>query len=97
MTLLRIEEVCRRIGFGKTKIYEMIKENAFLPGYSDGKHRRWLEHEVEAFRILYWGLDEPMPAIRPEVLDLIHGYLAQNQSSHLVGDFVKKGVLHDKQ
>lgn len=75
MALLKIREVCSKVGFGRTKIYEMIKNKKFLPGHFDGHNRRWKEEEVDAFRILYWGLDEALPDISEESLRNIKGYL----------------------
>ena len=48
--LIRLEEVCRRAGLGKTKIYALIKEGRFPPPYKISPFiSRWSERELVAW------------------------------------------------
>jgi prophage regulatory protein len=45
--LIKLDEVCRRVGLGKSMIYEMIKEDRFPPPYKISPFAsRWSENEV---------------------------------------------------
>lgn len=61
--LIKISEVIKIVEFKKTKIYKMINNGTFPPGFSDGIYRRWSKNEIQAFRVLYWGLNEKIPKI----------------------------------
>lgn len=44
---LKLAEVCRRVGLGKTMVYEMIKEQRFPKPYKiAATASRWSEREV---------------------------------------------------
>ena len=43
---LKLCEVSRRVGLGKTRIYAMISEGSFPRPYKIGKSSRWSEREV---------------------------------------------------
>ena len=46
--LLRIDDVCRTIGLGKTKIYEMVREGEFPPPVAlTSRSRAWRQDEVQ--------------------------------------------------
>ena len=48
--LLRLAEVCRRVGLGKSMIYEMIRQDRFPPPYKISPFAsRWSEREVVAW------------------------------------------------
>lgn len=47
---IRLKEVERRVGFGRTSIYQMIKEGEFPRPYHHGKKSLWLESEVLAWQ-----------------------------------------------
>lgn len=48
--LIKLPEVAKRIGLGKTMIYRMIKEGNFPRAYKvNGAATRWSEHEVAAW------------------------------------------------
>ncbi len=47
--LLQLPEVCRQVGFGKTAIYRMIKEETFPEPIKLGPASRWSQNEVQAW------------------------------------------------
>ncbi len=47
MELLRLKEVEEKVGWKKTKIYAMIKENAFPAPRKFNRSSRWLSSEIE--------------------------------------------------
>ena len=48
--LIKLDEVCRRVGLGKTMIYAMIKGGRFPPPYKISAFAsRWSEREVVAW------------------------------------------------
>lgn len=48
--LLKLPEVCRRVGLGKTMVYEMIRDGRFPPPYKISPFAsRWSEREVVAW------------------------------------------------
>jgi prophage regulatory protein len=48
--LLRLPEVCRRVGLGKSMIYDMIRQDRFPPPYKISPFAsRWSEREVVAW------------------------------------------------
>jgi prophage regulatory protein len=48
--LIKLDEVCRRAGLGKSMIYEMIKESRFPRPYKISPFAsRWSEREVVAW------------------------------------------------
>ena len=50
-SFLRLSEVRRRVGFGNTKIYQLIKDNMFPKQVKvfGGRDSRWLESEINAW------------------------------------------------
>ena len=59
--LLSINEVCSIMRFSKSKVYQMVREQTFPSGLSDGWRRLWYEPEIRAFRVLYWNTNEKIP------------------------------------
>ncbi|RHW16871.1 AlpA family phage regulatory protein [Sphingomonas gilva] len=48
--LIKLDEVCRRVGLGKSMIYEMIKEGRFPRPYKISPFAsRWSEIEIVAW------------------------------------------------
>ena len=48
--LVKLDEVCRRVGLGKSMIYQMIKEGRFPPPYKISPFAsRWSEQELVAW------------------------------------------------
>ena len=47
--LLKLNEVSRRVGLGKTRIYSMISEGIFPAPYKIINASRWSEQEVVAW------------------------------------------------
>lgn len=39
--LLRLDDVLKVVGIGKTKLYELIQQGSFPPGCSIGRARLW--------------------------------------------------------
>jgi prophage regulatory protein len=39
--LLRLDDVLKIVGLGKTKLYALIQEGSFPPGFSIGRARLW--------------------------------------------------------
>lgn len=39
--LLRLDDVLQIVGLGKTKLYSLIQEGSFPPGFSIGRARLW--------------------------------------------------------
>ena len=44
--LIRLPEVANRVGIGKTKIYDLIKQNAFPKPVKVGKASLWSSEKV---------------------------------------------------
>ena len=53
MKLLNVKEVTEKLSCSRSHLYELLKNDAFLPGCGAGKRRRWREDEVDAFIILF--------------------------------------------
>lgn len=48
--LIRLDEVCRRVGVGKSMVYEMIRGGRFPRPYKISPYAsRWSEHEIVAW------------------------------------------------
>ncbi len=47
MKFLRLKEVEKKVGWKKTKIYAMIKENTFPAPKKFNRSSRWLSSEIE--------------------------------------------------
>jgi prophage regulatory protein len=47
--LIKLPEVCRQAGFGKSAIYEMISNGAFPKPIKLGYGSRWSQQEVQAW------------------------------------------------
>lgn len=48
--LIKLDEVCRRVGLGKSMIYDMIKTNRFPAPYKISPFAsRWSEQEIVAW------------------------------------------------
>lgn len=48
--LIKLSEVAKRIGLGKTMIYKMVKDGSFPKPYKlNGAATRWSEQEVAAW------------------------------------------------
>ena len=52
--LLDLAKVKEKIGFGRTKIYEMINEGDFPPGKMVENRRRWRESEIDRWIERAW-------------------------------------------
>ena len=48
-SLLRIEDVMRRVGFRRNKLYDLINEGAFPRPAKIGRISVWPSHEVDKF------------------------------------------------
>ncbi len=47
MKRLRIAEVMEKVGFKKTKVYDLIKKGEFPKARKDGVTAFWLEDEID--------------------------------------------------
>jgi prophage regulatory protein len=47
--LIKLPEVCRQAGFGKSAIYEMISNGTFPKPIKLGYGSRWSQQEVQAW------------------------------------------------
>lgn len=47
--LIKLPEVCRQAGFGKSTIYELIAADAFPAPTKLGRFSRWSQQEVQAW------------------------------------------------
>ena len=47
--LIKLPEVCRQAGFGKSAIYEMINNGTFPKPIKLGYGSRWSQQEVQAW------------------------------------------------
>jgi prophage regulatory protein len=47
--LIKLPEVCRQVGFGKSTIYELIAAGAFPTPAKLGRYSRWSQLEVQAW------------------------------------------------
>ncbi len=43
---LRLEQVCAKVGLGKTSVYALIARGLFPEPYKFGRSSRWLELEI---------------------------------------------------
>lgn len=52
MNILRLNDVTKKVGLGKTSLYSLIKENDFpLQVKLSAKATGWLEHEVDEWLV----------------------------------------------
>jgi len=56
--IIRLPEVCERVGLGKTAIYGRIKDHTFPPPIKLGRASGWVEEEVQQW------VDEQIEATR---------------------------------
>jgi len=47
--LIKLPEVCRQVGLGKSSIYEMIAAEAFPPPIKLGRYSRWSQIEIQGW------------------------------------------------
>ena len=47
--LIRLPEVSRQVGLGKSAIYELIAANAFPAPIKLGRYSRWSQNEVQSW------------------------------------------------
>lgn len=47
--LIKLPEVCRQVGLGKSAIYEMIAADSFPVPIKLGRYSRWSQNEVQAW------------------------------------------------
>ncbi|KWS53736.1 MULTISPECIES: helix-turn-helix transcriptional regulator [Pseudomonas syringae group] len=47
--LIKLPEVCRQAGFGKSTIYELIAAGAFPTPTKLGRYSRWSQQEVQGW------------------------------------------------
>lgn len=45
--LIKMPEVCRQVGLGKSAIYELIAANAFPAPIKLGRYSRWSQVEIQ--------------------------------------------------
>lgn len=45
--LIKLPEVCRQVGLGKSAIYELVAEQAFPAPIKLGCYSRWSQNEVQ--------------------------------------------------
>lgn len=67
---LKLQQVMDITGFGKTKIYQMVRDGEFPPYRKIGAATRWSEVEVLAWQNGIWGHETPAKpdaSPRPEV------------------------------
>lgn len=55
MKLLRLREVCEKVGFKRTSVYNMVKEGLFPPPIKRGRASLWVEEEIESVIKLWIG------------------------------------------
>ena len=64
--VLRVEAVCKRIGYGKSKLYSMLNTGEFPPGIALGPKRvGWRESQVDAWIKSRPIVDLRKPAAKP--------------------------------
>lgn len=47
--LIKLPEVCRQAGLGKSSIYEMIAANSFPAPIKLGRYSRWSQAEIQGW------------------------------------------------
>lgn len=47
--LIKLPEVCRQVGLGKSAIYEMIAAEAFPAPIKLGRYSRWSQSEIQGW------------------------------------------------
>lgn len=45
--LIKLPEVCRQVGLGKSAIYELVAEKTFPAPIKLGRYSRWSQNEVQ--------------------------------------------------
>lgn len=46
-TLLRWDDIVKRLGVSRTKVYSMMRMHGFPPGFSIGRTRFWRAEDIE--------------------------------------------------
>ena len=47
MKLLGIKEVCEKVGFSRSTIFNRVKEGTFPPSRDSGRKNVWVESEID--------------------------------------------------
>jgi len=47
--LIKLPEVCRQVGLGKSAVYEMIAAEAFPAPIKLGRYSRWSQSEIQGW------------------------------------------------
>lgn len=71
MKMVRMSDVTKALGFSKSKVYKMIDDGEFMPGYGEGRYRRWHEMEIKAYQIFLWDLPDELPSLEQTLLKKI--------------------------
>ncbi len=76
MKMLKAKQVAERIGFSTSELYRKIAAGAFPKGKKMCGSTRWADYIVDAWNILFWGLNEPLPNMAEETLREVEGCIA---------------------
>lgn len=84
MQMLGAKQVADKIGYSKSELYRKIRSGGFPPGQRVMNTTRWADYIVDAWNILYWNLNEPLPEIAPETMEMIEECIAvaKNQKKY---------------
>ena len=71
MKMLKADQVAERIGYSRAALYAKVAQGAFPRGKKMGAANRWPDYVVDAWNILFWNLNEPLPSMADETLEEI--------------------------
>lgn len=69
MRMLKADQVAERIGYSRPALYAKVAKGEFPRGRKMGAANRWPDYVVDAWNILFWDLNEPLPEMAPATLD----------------------------
>ncbi|WP_169818643.1 helix-turn-helix transcriptional regulator [Suttonella ornithocola] len=61
MKMMKMKSVAEVLDLDESTIYNLIREGLFPQGYGDGRYRRWLSSEIEAYAIFFWQVKSVTP------------------------------------
>ena len=78
MKMLKADQVAERIGYSRAALYAKVAQGAFPRGKKMGAANRWPDYVVDAWNILFWNLNEPLPSAssRDDHPDTPHDYMS---------------------
>lgn len=81
MRMLKADQVAEKIGYSRPTLYAKVSRGEFPRGKKMGTSNRWPDYVVDAWNILYWNLNEPLPDMAQETLEEVRACVAVAKQS----------------